>query len=39
MSPFPKRGDFVLPPRNYTGRKHIEIEKKISLVASGLNFF
>ncbi len=36
MSPFPKEGDFVLPPRNHTGRKHIEIEIKISLVALGL---
>jgi hypothetical protein len=38
MSPFPKEGDFVLLPRNYTGLKHIELEIKISLVASGLNF-
>ena len=37
MSPFPKESDIFLPPRNYTGRKHIETEIKISLVVSGLN--
>jgi len=37
MSFFTKKSDIFLPPRNYTGRKSIEIEITISLVASGLS--